>query len=151
MWWKDGVIYQIYPRSFKDSNGDGVGDLNGITQHLDYLSDGTPKSLEIDAIWISPFFRSPMKDFGYDISDYKNTDPIFGTLDDFKLLTEEAHKRNIRIIIDMVLNPIILAQIPCLLTAFCNGLYTVFHTQDTDRNRCGCVFSHDILHTWRHV
>lgn len=104
MWWKDGVIYQIYPRSFKDSNGDGIGDLNGITQHLDYLNDGTPKSLGIDAIWISPFFRSPMKDFGYDISDYKNIDPIFGTLDDFKLLIEEAHKRNIRIIIDMVLN-----------------------------------------------
>jgi alpha-glucosidase len=104
MWWKDGVIYQVYPRSFKDSNGDGSGDLMGIIQKLDYLNDGTPDSLGVDAIWISPFFLSPMKDFGYDISDYKDIDPVFGTLDDFKLLIDEAHKRSIRIITDMVFN-----------------------------------------------
>lgn len=104
MWWKNGVIYQIYPRSFKDSNGDGIGDLRGITQKLDYLNDGTPNSLGIEAIWISPFYKSPMRDFGYDISDYRDVDPMFGTLDDFKELLSEAHKRNIHIIIDMVLN-----------------------------------------------
>lgn len=104
MWWKDGVIYQIYPRSFKDSNGDGIGDIKGITQELDYLNNGTPDSLGVDAIWISPFFKSPMKDFGYDISDYRDIDPMFGSLEDFKELLSEAHKRNIHIIIDMVLN-----------------------------------------------
>lgn len=104
MWWKNGVIYQIYPRSFKDSNGDGIGDLKGITGMLDYLNDGTPDSLGVEGIWISPFFRSPMKDFGYDISDYRDIDPMFGTMEDFRLLLEEAHKRGIRIIIDMVLN-----------------------------------------------
>lgn len=104
MWWKTGVIYQIYPRSFKDTNKDGIGDLKGIIEKLDYLNDGTPNSLGIDGIWISPFFVSPMKDFGYDISDYKDIDPMFGTLDDFKLLLAEAHKRGIHIIIDLVLN-----------------------------------------------
>ncbi len=104
MWWKEGVIYQIYPRSYKDTNNDGIGDLKGIISKLDYLNNGTSESLGIDAIWISPFFRSPMKDFGYDISDYRDIDPIFGTLDDFRLLLSEAHKRNIHIIIDMVLN-----------------------------------------------
>jgi alpha-glucosidase len=104
MWWKDGVIYQIYPRSFKDSNGDGTGDLKGITAKLDYLNDGTENSLGVDGIWISPFFRSPMIDFGYDISDYRDVDPIFGTLDDFRELLSEAHKRGIHIIIDLVLN-----------------------------------------------
>jgi alpha-glucosidase len=104
MWWKNGVIYQIYLRSFKDSNGDGIGDLRGITGMLDYLNDGTPDSLGIDAVWISPFFRSPMKDFGYDISDYREIDPVFGTMEDFRELLEEAHKRGIRVIIDMVLN-----------------------------------------------
>lgn len=104
MWWKNGVIYQIYPRSFKDSNNDGIGDLKGIIEKLDYLNNGTSDSLGIDGIWISPFFASPMKDFGYDISDYRNIDPIFGTLEDFKLLLDEAHKRKIHIIIDLVLN-----------------------------------------------
>jgi alpha-glucosidase len=104
MWWKDGVIYQIYPRSFKDANGDGTGDLKGITAMLDYLNDGTERSLGVDGIWISPFFRSPMKDFGYDISDYRDVDPIFGTLEDFRELLAEAHKRGIRVIIDLVMN-----------------------------------------------
>ena len=104
MWWQNGVIYQIYPRSFKDSNEDGIGDLKGIIQKLDYLNDGTRNSLGIDGIWISPFFKSPMKDFGYDISDYREIDPMFGTIEDFKLLLEEAHKRGIHIIIDLVLN-----------------------------------------------
>lgn len=96
-WWRGAVIYQIYPRSYCDSNGDGIGDIRGIISKLDYVS-----SLGIDAIWISPFFRSPMKDFGYDISDYRDVDPIFGTLDDFLLLLKEAHARDIKIILDQV-------------------------------------------------
>ncbi|MBL8097411.1 MAG: DUF3459 domain-containing protein [Anaerolineales bacterium] len=99
LWWRDGAIYQIYPRSFQDSNGDGVGDLNGIRQRLDYL-----ESLGIDAIWLSPIYPSPMYDFGYDISDYENVDPVFGTLDDFDALVAEAHARGIRIVLDMVFN-----------------------------------------------
>ena len=103
-WWKHGVIYQIYPRSFMDASGDGIGDLQGLIQKLDYLNDGTELSLGIDAIWLSPVFTSPMADFGYDISDYRAIDPIFGTMDDFDQLLEQAHLRNIRIIIDLVLN-----------------------------------------------
>lgn len=103
-WWKNGVIYQIYPRSFMDSNGDGIGDIKGITGKLDYLNDGTENSLGIDAIWLSPIYPSPMKDFGYDISDYMDIDSMFGCLDDFKVLLQEAHKRNIRIIMDLVIN-----------------------------------------------
>jgi alpha-glucosidase len=99
LWWRDGVIYQIYPRSFADSNGDGLGDLGGIVSHLDYLAD-----LGIDAIWLSPFYPTPDKDFGYDISDYMNIDPRFGSLIDFDRLTAEAHQRGIRIIVDLVLN-----------------------------------------------
>ncbi len=103
-WWREGVFYQIYPRSFQDSNGDGVGDLPGITQRLDHLNDGTPSSLGIDAIWLSPFYRSPMADFGYDVSDYRDVDPVFGTLDDFDRLLAEAHRRAIRVIVDLVPN-----------------------------------------------
>jgi alpha-glucosidase len=104
VWWKKAVIYQIYPRSFKDNNNDGIGDINGIISKLDYLNDGTEDSLGIDAIWISPIYKSPMKDFGYDISDYRDIDSIFGNLEDFKLLLQEAHKRNIKIIMDLVIN-----------------------------------------------
>lgn len=103
-WWRDGVIYQIYPRSFQDSNGDGVGDLRGIIQRLDYLNDGTPRSLGIDAIWLSPIHPSPGFDVGYDVSDYDAIDPIFGTLEDFDVLVREAHRRGIRIILDLVMN-----------------------------------------------
>ena len=98
-WWRGSVIYQIYPRSFQDSNGDGIGDLKGITQRLDYIA-----SLGVDAIWISPFFKSPMKDFGYDVSDYRDVDPMFGTLADFDELLDKAHARGIRIMIDLVLS-----------------------------------------------
>lgn len=98
-WWRDGVIYQIYPRSFADGNQDGIGDLPGITDHLDYLAD-----LGVNAIWLSPFYPTPDKDFGYDISDYCNVDPRFGTLADFDRLVEEAHKRDIHVIADLVLN-----------------------------------------------
>jgi alpha-glucosidase len=98
-WWKHAVIYEIYPRSFQDSNGDGIGDLNGITERLDYL-----QALGVDAIWISPMYPSPQVDFGYDISDYENVDPQYGTLKDFDRLVAEAKKRNIRVILDMVLN-----------------------------------------------
>jgi alpha-glucosidase len=98
-WWKTAVVYQIYPRSFADADGDGVGDLGGVAAHLDHLS-----WLGVDAIWLSPFFRSPMKDFGYDVSDYCDVDPIFGTLDDFDDLVAEAHARGIRVVIDWVPN-----------------------------------------------
>ncbi|MBQ4849737.1 alpha-glucosidase [Pseudoalteromonas sp. MMG012] len=98
-WWKGAVIYQIYPRSFQDTNNDGIGDLQGIINKLDYV-----KSLGVDAIWISPFFKSPMKDFGYDISDYCDIDPMFGSLDDFDTLIAQAHQRDIKIIIDQVLS-----------------------------------------------
>jgi alpha-glucosidase len=98
-WWKNAVIYEIYPRSFQDSNGDGIGDLNGITARLDYL-----KALGVDAIWLTPCYPSPQVDFGYDISDYKNIDPQYGTLKDFDRLVAEASRRHIRILMDMVMN-----------------------------------------------
>jgi alpha-glucosidase len=98
-WWQHAVFYEIYPRSFKDSNGDGIGDLNGIASKLDYLA-----GLGIDAIWITPFYPSPQVDFGYDVSDYENIDPQFGTLADFDRLVGAAHKRRIKIIVDYVLN-----------------------------------------------
>ncbi|MHB8578071.1 MAG: alpha-amylase family glycosyl hydrolase, partial [Dehalococcoidia bacterium] len=103
-WWQRGVIYQIYPRSFQDSNGDGVGDLRGIISRLDYLNDGTQRSLGVDAIWLSPTFPSPMADFGYDVSDYRGVHPLFGTLDDMDRLIAECHKRGIRILLDYVPN-----------------------------------------------
>jgi alpha-glucosidase len=98
-WWQGGVVYQIYPRSFMDASGDGVGDLRGIVSRLDYL-----KWLGVDAVWISPFYPSPMADFGYDVSDYTGVDPLFGTLSDFDRLLEEAHERGIRVILDYVPN-----------------------------------------------
>ena len=98
-WWKHAVIYEIYPRSFQDSNGDGLGDLNGITKRLDYLKD-----LGVDAIWIAPLYPSPQVDFGYDISDYQNVDPQYGTLADFDRLVAEAKRRNIRVVMDAVMN-----------------------------------------------
>ncbi|MBD0315151.1 MAG: alpha-glucosidase [Nitrospiraceae bacterium] len=104
LWWQSAVVYQIYPWSFQDSNGDGIGDLPGILSRLDYLNDGTPDSLGIDAIWLSPIYPSPMKDFGYDVADYCNVDPRFGTLEDFDRLAREADRRGIRIIMDLVLN-----------------------------------------------
>ena len=99
-WWQKAVIYQIYPRSFMDANGDGIGDLQGIIQRLDYLS-GT---LGVDAIWLSPFYPSPMADFGYDVADYTGIDPVFGDLDDFDALVKQVHDRNLKIIIDFVPN-----------------------------------------------
>jgi alpha-glucosidase len=100
LWWQTGVVYQIYPRSYQDSNDDGIGDLNGIIQRLDYLSE----TLGVEAIWLSPFYPSPMADFGYDVSDYQNVDPMFGTLEDFDRLVAEAHQRNLRVVIDFVPN-----------------------------------------------
>ena len=98
-WWRSAVIYQVYPRSFLDTNGDGVGDLSGITAKLDYIA-----SLGVDIVWISPFFKSPMKDFGYDISDYCDVDPLFGSLADFDRLVQRAHELGLKIMIDQVLS-----------------------------------------------
>lgn len=103
-WWQKGVVYQIYPKSFQDNNNDGYGDFEGVISKLDHLNDGTEKSLGIDAIWFSPFFPSPQYDSGYDISDYRGIDPIFGNMEDFEKLTSEAHKRGIKIILDFVGN-----------------------------------------------
>ncbi len=98
-WWRGATIYQIYPRSFLDTNGDGIGDLPGIVARLDYVA-----SLGVDAIWISPFFKSPMADFGYDIADYRAVDPMFGTIEDFDRLVKVAHDHGLRVIIDQVLS-----------------------------------------------
>lgn len=98
-WWRGAVIYQIYPRSFLDTNGDGVGDLPGIIERLDYVA-----SLGVDAIWVAPFFRSPMADFGYDIADYRDVDPLFGTLQDFDRLLGKAHALGLKVMIDQVLS-----------------------------------------------
>ena len=106
-WWQDGIIYQIYPLTFADANGDGIGDLPGITQKLDYLNDGNPNSktsLGIDAIWLSPINQSPMDDNGYDVSDYYDINSKFGTLQDFETLLAEAHQRGIKVILDLVVN-----------------------------------------------
>jgi oligo-1,6-glucosidase/alpha-glucosidase len=98
-WWKSTTLYQIYPRSFYDSNGDGIGDLNGIIQKLDYLKD-----LGIEAIWISPFYPSPQRDHGYDITDYRGVDPLFGTMEDLRALIEAVHNKGMKIVMDMVMN-----------------------------------------------
>jgi len=103
-WWHHGVVYQIYPRSFQDTNGDGVGDLPGILRRLDHLNDGTPESLGVDAVWLSPFYPSPMADFGYDVADHCDVDPLFGTLADFDALVDSCHRRGIRVIADFVPN-----------------------------------------------
>jgi alpha-glucosidase len=99
-WWKTAVVYQIYPRSFQDTTGNGTGDLNGITERLGYVSD----TLGVDSIWISPFYTSPMADFGYDVADYCDVDPIFGSLDDFDRLLTEAHRQDLKVIVDWVPN-----------------------------------------------
>ena len=98
-WWRGAVTYQIYPRSFQDTNGDGVGDLPGIVRKLDYVA-----ALGVDAIWISPFFKSPMADFGYDVSDFRAVDPLFGALEDFDRLIVEAHRRHLKVMIDQVMS-----------------------------------------------
>src|SRR4051794_17474500 len=98
-WWQKGVIYQIYPRSFMDSNGDGVGDLPGIVARLDYL-----EWLGVDAVWLSPIYPSPMADFGYDVADYTGIEPLFGTMDDFDRLLADIHRRGMKLILDLVPN-----------------------------------------------
>ena len=98
-WWKESVVYQIYPRSYRDSNGDGIGDLNGITEKMDYL-----KELGIDVIWLSPVYESPNDDNGYDISNYKGIMQEFGTMEDFDRMLAAAHERGIRIVMDLVVN-----------------------------------------------
>ena len=98
-WWQSAVIYQVYPRSFQDTDGDGVGDLRGILRRIPYLIE-----LGVDAIWISPIFRSPMADFGYDITDYTDIDPLFGTMQDFDELLAAAHNSGLKILLDLVPN-----------------------------------------------
>ena len=98
-WWSNAVVYQIYPRSFQDTNGDGLGDLKGITSRRDYLAD-----LVVDVLWPSPVYKSPQDDNGYDISDYQDIDPLFGTLDDMDELLAESHKRGHKIVMDLVVN-----------------------------------------------
>ena len=98
-WWTNAVVYQVYPRSFQDSNGDGFGDLPGITSRLPYLAD-----LGVDVVWLSPVYRSPQDDNGYDISDYRDIDPLFGTLDDMDRLLARAHELGMRIVMDLVVN-----------------------------------------------
>lgn len=98
-WWRDAVIYQVYPRSFKDSNGDGMGDLGGVTEELPYL-----KRLGVDAVWLSPFYLSPQHDAGYDVADYRTVDPRFGSLEDYDRMREEAHRLGLKIIVDLVPN-----------------------------------------------
>src|SRR5262245_10230701 len=98
-WWRHAVIYQIYPRSFADSNGDGVGDLPGVTARLDHLVD-----LGVDAVWLSPFYRSPQADGGYDVSDHRDVDPLFGDLADALSMIKQAHDRGLRVIVDLVPN-----------------------------------------------
>ena len=98
-WWQSTVIYQVYPRSFQDTDGDGVGDLRGILRRIPYLIE-----LGVDAIWISPIFRSPMADFGYDITDYTDIDPLFGTMQDFDELLAAAHNSGLKILLDLVPN-----------------------------------------------
>ena len=97
IWWKHGVIYHIYPRSFQDADGDGIGDIRGIIRRLGYL-----KELGIDGIWISPMYKSPMVDFGYDVSSYREIDPVFGTMDDFLELLAKAHESGIESILEPV-------------------------------------------------
>ncbi|MDD3445235.1 MAG: alpha glucosidase [Zavarzinia sp.] len=96
-WWRGAVLYQVYPRSFQDTDGDGIGDLAGVVRHLDHIA-----SLGVDGVWISPFFRSPMRDFGYDVSDFRAVDPVFGTLADFDALVVAAHARGLRVVIDQI-------------------------------------------------
>lgn len=98
-WWKEGVVYQIYPRSFQDSNGDGIGDLRGIIQRLDYIA-----SLGIDIVWLNPVYQSPNNDNGYDISDYQNIMDDFGSMEDFDEMLEGFHKRGIKVVMDLVVN-----------------------------------------------
>ncbi len=98
-WWKSAVLYQVYPRSFQDSDGDGIGDLRGITARLPYLAE-----LGVDALWLSPVFASPMADFGYDVSDYTAIDPLFGSMADFDALLHEAHARGLKVLLDFVPN-----------------------------------------------
>ncbi len=104
VWWRGGVIYQIAVASFADSDGDGIGDLRGIIEKLDYLNDGTPSSLGVDAIWLTPINSSPMNDFGYDVSDHRSINPKFGSISDFDELLDACHKRSIHVIMDLVLN-----------------------------------------------
>jgi len=99
LWWQKGIIYQIYPRSYQDSNGDGIGDLPGIIRRLDYV-----QSLNVEAVWLSPIYPSPMYDFGYDIADYCGIHPMFGTMADFDRLLTEVHRRGVKLLLDLVPN-----------------------------------------------
>src|SRR3990170_7454273 len=100
-WWREGIVYQVYPRSFGDTDGNGIGDLPGIIEHLDHLG---PDGLGVDAVWLSPIFPSPGFDVGYDVSDYVSVDPVFGSLGGFDRIVTEAHRRGIAVVLDLVMN-----------------------------------------------
>ena len=122
-WWKKGVIYQIYPRSFNDTSGNGIGDLKGISKKIPYLS-----SLGVDAIWLSPIFTSPMKDMGYDVSNYTDIDPLFGDIHDFEKLIEKAKENKIKVIIDQVLS-------------HCSDAHPFFKISKSNKNNSLFLFS----------
>lgn len=136
IWWKEAVVYQIYPRSFKDSNGDGIGDLCGIISCLDYI-----KSLGVDVIWLNPIYASPNDDNGYDISDYRAIMKEFGTMEDFDLLLREVHARNLKLILDLVVNHTS-DEHPWFQEARKsrkNPYYTYYHWWPVDRKLLPCV------------
>src|SRR5260370_17326896 len=142
-WWQMGALYQVYPRSFLDSNGDGVGDIPGITSKLDYL-----RWLGVDAVWLSPIYPSPMADFGYDISNYIDVHPLFGTLKDLDTLGQQAHQRDLKVILDFVPNHTS-DEHPCFEEARSTGTNDkrdsyICHTQDP----CGALSTNWTTHIW---
>ena len=137
-WWQHAVFYEIYPRSFADSNNDGIGDLNGITSKLDYLKD-----LGVDAIWVTPCFPSPQVDFGYDVSDYEAIDPMYGTMNDFDRMVSEGKKRNVRVILDFVVRFVEGPRVPTVVVAI-DWTVLIGHSNVPD-DLCPCGINSDNL------
>ena len=144
-WWKEAVIYQIYPRSFADSNGDGIGDLQGITEHLPYL-----KKLGIDVIWLSPVYKSPNDDNGYDISDYRDIMDDFGTMEDFDRMLSRAHELGIKIVMDLVRRACLVRGEPLFERQSLQGLLYMERTEERKRaQQLGILFQRLRLGTGR--